>query len=62
MFGLIDNKKKITNEKESGNNKYYLSKKYIKTNTEDITKDLKKTVKKYIDNINTKTFMDINVL
>lgn len=62
MSGLIDNDKKITNEKETGNNKYYLSKKYIKINIDNITKDLKKVVKKYTSELTTKTFMDIRVL
>jgi hypothetical protein len=62
MFGLIDNKKKIKNEKDSGNNKVYLSKKYIKENINDISKNLKKIVKKYLTNINTKTFTDIQVI
>lgn len=62
LFGLIDNKKSIQNEKKSGNNKFYLSKKYIKENMNDITKDIKKVVKKYITNVNTQTFMDIGIL
>lgn len=62
MFGLIDNNKKIKNEKDSGNNKVYLSKKYIKENINDISKNIKKIVKKYLTNINTKTFMDIQVI
>lgn len=62
MSGLVENKKKITNEKETGNNKYYLSKKYIKENIGNITKDLKKLVKEYLSNLTTQTFMDIHVL
>lgn len=62
LFGLISDKKKIKNEKDSGNNKFYLSKKYIKANIDNITKDIKKIVKKYLKNINTKTFMDIQVI
>lgn len=62
MSGLIKNKKKITNEKEMGNNKYYLSKKYIKENINDISHKLSKVVKKYIKERKTKTFMDISVL
>ena len=62
LFGLISDKKKIKNEKESGNNKYYISKKYIKENINNISKDIKKDVKKYLINVNTQTFMDINVL
>ena len=62
MFGIIDNKKKIKNEKDSGNNKIYLSKKYIKENINNISKNIKKIVKKYLTNINTKTFMDIQVI
>ena len=62
LFGLISDKKKIKNEKDSGNNKFYLSKKYIKANIDNITKDIKKIVKKYLKNINTKTFMDIHVI
>lgn len=62
MSGLIDNKKKIKNEKETGNNKYYLSKKYIKENMSDISKNLKKIIKMYIKNLSTQTFMDIHIL
>ena len=62
MSGLIENKKQIKNEKESGNNKYYLSKKYIRENIDDISKDLKKVVKKYLNNLTKQTFTDINVL
>lgn len=62
MSGLIENKKKITNEKEMGNNKYYLSKKYIKENINNISKKLSKVVKKYIKDRNTKTFMEISIL
>jgi hypothetical protein len=62
MFGLIDNNKKIKNEKDSGNNKIYLSKKYIKENIDNISKNIKKIVKKYLTNVNTKTFMDIQVI
>ena len=62
LFGLISDKKKIKNEKDSGNNKVYLSKKYIKENINNISKYIKKIVKKYLSNINTKTFMDIQVI
>jgi len=62
MSGLVENKKKIANEKEIGNNKYYLSKKYIKENIDDISKNLSKVVKKYINEYKTKNFMDISVL
>ncbi len=62
MSGLIENKKKITNEKEIGNNKYYLSKKYIKENIDKISHKLSKVVKKYIKDRKTKTFMDISIL
>ena len=62
MSGLINNKKKIKNEKETGNNKYYLSKKYIKKNISNITKDLNIVVKKYLDNITNNTFLDVNIL
>ena len=62
MSGLIENKNKIKNEKETGNNKYYLSKKYIKENIDNISKDLGKIVKKYLANLTTQTFMDVNVL
>ena len=62
MSGLIENKKKITNEKEMGNNKYYLSKKYIKENIDNISQKLSKVVKKYIKDRKTKTFMDISIL
>lgn len=62
MSGLIENKKKITNEKEMGNNKYYLSKKYIKENINNISQKLSKVVKKYIKDRKTKTFMDISIL
>lgn len=62
MTGIIKNKKKITNEKEMGNNKYYLSKKYIKENIKDISHKLSKVVKKYIKDRKTKTFMDISIL
>ena len=59
MSGLIKNKKKIINDKEMGNNKYYLSKKYIKENIDNISKKISKVVKKYINDRKTKTFMDI---
>lgn len=62
MSGLIENKKKITNEKEMGNNKYYLSKKYINDNIDNISQKLSKVVKKYIKERKTKTFMDISIL
>jgi hypothetical protein len=62
MSWLIENKKKITNEKEMGNNKYYLSKKYIKENINNISQKLSKVVKKYINDRKTKTFMDISIL
>jgi hypothetical protein len=62
MSGLIENKKKITNEKEMGNNKYYLSKKYINENIDNISQKLSKVVKKYIKERKTKTFMDISIL
>lgn len=62
MSGIVENKKKITNEKEIGNNKYYLSKKYIKENIDNISKNLSKVVKKYINEYKTKNFMDISVL
>jgi len=62
MSGLVENKNKIKNEKETGNNKYYLSKKYIKENINDISKDLKKTIKKYLSNFTKQTFMDVNIL
>jgi len=62
MSGLIKNQKKITNEKEMGNNKYYLSKKYIKENIDNISKKLSKVVKKYIFDRKNKTFMDISIL
>lgn len=62
MSGLIDNKKKIKNEKETGNNKYYLSKKYIKENINNISKNLKNIVKKYLSNITSQTFMDVHIL
>jgi hypothetical protein len=62
MSGLVENKNKIKNEKETGNNKYYLSKKYIKENINNISKDLNLIVKKYLDNLTENTFMDINVI
>lgn len=62
MSGLIENKKKITNEKEIGNNKYYLSKKYIKENIDNISKNLYKVVKKYINEYKTKNFINVSVL
>jgi hypothetical protein len=62
MSGLIKSEKKITNEKEIGNNKYYLSKKYIKENINNISKKLSKVVKKYIKERTTKTFTDISIL
>jgi hypothetical protein len=62
MSGLIENKKKITNEKEMGNNKYYLSKKYINENIDNISQKISKVVKKYIKERKTKTFMDISIL
>ena len=62
MSGLVKNKKKITNEKEIGNNKYYLSKKYIKENIDNISNKLSKVVKKYINEYKTKNFMDVSVL
>ena len=61
MSGLIQ-KKKITNKKEMGNNKYYLSKKYIKENIDNISQKLSKVVKKYIKDRKTKTFMEISIL
>lgn len=62
MSGLIESKDKIKNEKETGNNKHYLSKEYIKNNINDITTDIKKVVKKYSDSLTDKTFIDVNVL
>lgn len=62
LSGLVENKKKIVNEKEIGNNKYYLSKKYIKENINNISQKLQKVVKKYITEYKTKNFMDISIL
>ena len=62
LSGLVENKKKIVNEKEIGNNKYYLSKKYIKENIDNISQKLQKVVKKYISEYKTKNFMDISIL
>jgi hypothetical protein len=62
MSGLVENKKKITNEKEIGNNKYYLSKKYIKENINEISKKLSNVVKMYLSDYKTKNFMDISIL
>ena len=62
LFGIINDKKKIKNEKDSGNNKFYLSKNYIKNNINNISKDIKKIIKKYLQNVNTKSFMDIHVI
>lgn len=62
ITGTIENSKKITNKKEMGNNKYYLSKNYIKKNIDNISKNLSKVVKQYIVDRKTKTFMDISVL
>ncbi len=62
MSGIVENKKKITNEKEIGNNKYYLSKKYIKENINEISKNLSKVVKKYLSEYKTKNFMDVSIL
>jgi hypothetical protein len=45
-----------------GNNKYYLSKKYIKENIDNISQKLSKVVKKYIKDRKTKTFMEISIL
>jgi hypothetical protein len=62
LSGLVENKKKIVNEKEIGNNKYYLSKKYIKENIDNISQKLQKVVKKYISEYKTKNFMDVSIL
>jgi len=62
MSGLVENKKKITNEKEIGNNKYYLSKKYIKENINDVSKKLSHVVKMYLNEYKTKNFMDVSIL
>jgi len=62
LGGSIDNKKKITSQKETGNNKYYLSKKYIKQNINNISKDVKKISKKYIYNLFNQSIMKINIM
>jgi len=62
MSGLVYSKSKINNEKETGNNKYYLSKKYIEENINNITKDLKKVVRKYLSNLTKQNFMDVNII
>lgn len=62
MGGTIDNKKKITSERETGNNKYYLSKKYIKKNIDNISKDVKKVAKKYTHNLFNQSIMKINIM
>jgi len=62
MSGLIENNKKIKNEKEIGNNKYYLSKKYIKENIDEISNKLSNVVKKYLNEYKTKNFMDVSIL
>ena len=60
--GTIDNSKKINNEPDGGNNTYYLSKKYIKKNIDNIAIDLKKTTKNYFKKILKKSLIDVNVL
>ena len=62
LIGTISNKKKIKNDKETGSNKYYLSKKYIKKNIDNISIDVKKVVKKYHKNLLNQTFADVNIL
>ena len=62
MSGLVENRKQITNEKEIGNNRYYLSKKYIKENINNISKNLSDVVKRYNDEYKTKNFMDVSIL
>lgn len=62
MSGIIENKKKIKNKKDTGNNKYYLSKKYIKENINNISKNMKNVVKKYLENLTSQTFMDVHIL
>jgi hypothetical protein len=60
--GVIDNKQKIRNEREVGNNRYYLSKKYIKEHMDNIVIDLKKIVNNYSKNKYKKSLIDINIL
>jgi hypothetical protein len=62
LIGTIDNKKKINNEKETGNNKFYLSKKYIKKNIDNIATDLKKVIKKYHKNLLSQSILNVNIL
>mgnify|MGYP001121418575 CR=1 FL=1 len=62
MTGIIENKKKIKNVQEKGNNRFYLSKKYIRENINNISKDIKKTVKHYLKNFYTESVVKVNVL
>lgn len=62
LAGLIDDEKKINNEKETGNNKYYLSKKYIKSNIDNIIVDLPKIAKQYLEDLKSKSFIEVNIL
>ena len=62
LGGTIDSKKKITSEKEIANNNFFLSKKYIKKNIDNISKDIRKIAIKYTNNVLNQTIMKINVL
>lgn len=62
LSGTIDNKKKINNEQIIGNNKYYLSKEYIRNNINKINKDIKKIIKMYNNDLTNQIFLKINIL
>ena len=62
MSGLVENRYQIRNEKEIGNNRYYLSDIYIQKNVDNISKNLSGVVKRYIDEYKTKNFMSVSIL
>jgi hypothetical protein len=60
--GLIKSESKIKNELEGGNNKIYLSDKYIKNNKTNLVKDYKKIITNYYDNKINQSLIDVTIL
>ena len=60
MIGLIENEKKIRNDEKIENNKYYLSKNYIEKNIENISKEFKNIIIKYLNSLEKKKYISLS--
>lgn len=58
LFGNIINENKIVNKRDYGNNKIYLTNDYIEKNKNNITKELKKILKLFLEDIDNRSFID----